>query len=165
VTHLLAVIADTHVRGGSPLLPQRCLDIIARSDLVLHAGDIADLAALERLRAVGPPVIAVKGNVDDAAVVAVLPAVAHVTTAGCTIGVIHDAGSSRGRLERMRARFPAATAVVFGHSHIPMHEAAADGFQIFNPGSPTTRRRQPRHTMGLARIDHGDISFETVLID
>ena len=30
--------------------------------------------------------------------------------------------------------------MVFGHSHLPLHEQASDGFQIFNPGSPTERR-------------------------
>ena len=58
---LLALIADTHVRGGTPLLPERCLDIVAACDVVVHAGDIADLTALERLRAIGPPVVAVRG--------------------------------------------------------------------------------------------------------
>jgi uncharacterized protein len=53
----------------------------------------------------------------------------------------------------MRRRFPDCDAVVFGHSHIPLHETAADGFQIFNPGSPTDRRRRPAHTMGLATVD------------
>ena len=62
-------------------------------------------------------------------------------------------GRRRGRLERMRRRFgDRADAVVFGHSHLPLHERAADGFQIFNPGSPTERRRAPAHTMGLARV-------------
>jgi uncharacterized protein len=53
--------------------------------------------------------------------------------------------------------------VVFGHSHIPLHERDDSGFQIFNPGSPTDRRRQPVHTMGLARVgDDGDLSFELI---
>jgi uncharacterized protein len=53
-------------------------------------------------------------------------------------------------------------AVVFGHSHIPLHEEH-EGFQIFNPGSPTERRRQPRHTMGLARVRAREkIEFELV---
>ena len=57
--------------------------------------------------------------------------------------MVHDAGPRAGRLERMRARFgERADAVVFGHSHLPLHERA-DGFQIFNPGSPTDRRRAP----------------------
>jgi predicted phosphodiesterase len=78
--------------------------------------------------------------------------------------MVHDAGPANGRLERMRRRFPDADAVVFGHSHIPLHESAA-GFQIFNPGSPTDRRRQPRHTMGLARAEGGRVRFELVPLD
>ena len=59
--------------------------------------------------------------------------------------------------------FPDADAVVFGHSHQPLIEAA-DGFQIFNPGSPTERRRSPHHTMGLARIENGGVAFELVVL-
>jgi len=81
------------------------------------------------------------------------------------IALIHDAGPAEGRLERMRRRFPQADALVFGHSHIPLHEVGDDGFQIFNPGSPTDRRRQPRHTMGVARIEQAEIAFELVALD
>jgi predicted phosphodiesterase len=94
-----------------------------------------------------------------------LPQTEQVVVAGCTIGVIHDAGPSQGRLERMRRLFPSASAVIFGHSHIPLHETAADGFQIFNPGSPTVRRRQPRHTIGVAHINEGRISFAHVVFE
>jgi predicted phosphodiesterase len=68
------------------------------------------------------------------------------------------------RLERMRRRFPDADAVVFGHSHIPLHQESG-GFQIFNPGSPTDRRREARHTMGMATVDGGKLSFELVPLD
>ena len=51
--------------------------------------------------------------------------------------------------------------MIFGHSHIPLHEAV-DGFQIFNPGSPTERRRAPERTMGIARVSGGEIAFEHV---
>ena len=63
----------------------------------------------------------------------------------------------------MRRTFPDAAAVIFGHSHIPLHEER-DGFQIFNPGSPTDRRRQPRHTMGVARAHEGRVVFELVTL-
>jgi predicted phosphodiesterase len=53
--------------------------------------------------------------------------------------------------------------VVFGHTHTPEH-AERDGFQIFNPGSPTERRRAPAHTMGMAEIAAGRISFELVVV-
>jgi hypothetical protein len=66
----------------------------------------------------------------------------------------------------MRARFPECSAAVFGHSHIPLHETTADGaFQIFNPGSPTDRRRQPRHTMGEATVHDGALRFALIALD
>ena len=75
--------------------------------------------------------------------------------------IVHDAGAAAGRLRRMRDRFPGCGAMVFGHSHVPLHEA--DGaFQIFNPGSPTDKRRQPGHTMGEALVRDGAVRFELV---
>jgi uncharacterized protein len=44
--------------------------------------------------------------------------------------------------------------VVFGHSHIPM-DLEADGLRLFNPGSPTDKRRQPHGTMGLLEVAGG----------
>src|SRR5215207_4681947 len=44
-----------------------------------------------------------------------------------------------------------ADVIIFGHSHMPLHEQDEDGFQILNPGSPTERRRAPAHKMGLIR--------------
>ena len=93
-----------------------------------------------------------------------LPLVRTVRAGGARIAMIHDAGPSAGRLERMRRRFPEADAVVFGHSHIPLHEERA-GFAIFNPGSPTERRRSPRHTMGIATVEDGRLTFELVALD
>jgi len=71
--------------------------------------------------------------------------------------MIHDSGAAAGRCARMRRWFPAARLVVFGHSHMPLDEVA-DGLRIFNPGSPTDRRRQPRGTMGLLRIERGRLT-------
>jgi hypothetical protein len=85
-----------------------------------------------------------------------LPEERVVEAGGARIAMVHDAGPSTGRLERMRRRFgDRADLVVFGHSHLPLHERAPDGFQIFNPGSPTERRRAPSHTMGLIRVADG----------
>jgi predicted phosphodiesterase len=79
------------------------------------------------------------------------------------IALLHDAGPRRGRLERLRRRFgDRAQAVVFGHSHLPLHETCEDGFQIFNPGSPTDRRRAPAYTMGIARVDGRRVEFELI---
>jgi putative phosphoesterase len=127
--------------------------------LILHAGDFTYPEVLEEIEALGPPVAAVHGNVDTEELRQRLPEARLVDAGGATIGMVHDAGPAHGRLERMRARFPEADAVVFGHSHIPLHEER-DGFQIFNPGSPTDKRVQPHFTMGIAQIDEGRIQFE-----
>jgi putative phosphoesterase len=161
---LVAVISDTHMPRGKRALPDACLARLERADLVLHTGDVVAEAVLVELEAIGPPVLAVHGNVDEGALVRRLPAERTVEVEAAAIGMVHDAGPARGRLERMRRRFPEADAVVFGHSHIPLHESDA-GFQIFNPGSPTDRRRQPRHTMGLARAGCGEVRFELVALD
>jgi putative phosphoesterase len=131
----------------------------------MHAGDFSTAAVLDALESIGPPVAAVSGNVDEPALRARLPERRVVEIGGARIAMVHDAGPSAGRLARMRRAFPDATAVVFGHSHIPLCERDADGFQIFNPGSPTDRRRQPHHTMGLATVSGGAIEFVLVRFD
>jgi predicted phosphodiesterase len=82
------------------------------------------------------------------------PEAAEFGLAGVRVAMLHDSGPAAGRLRRMRRRFPRAGLVVFGHSHIPLDEAG-DGLRIFNPGSPTDRRRQPRGTLGVLRIRDG----------
>jgi putative phosphoesterase len=158
-----ALIADTHV-SGSRRLPARCVELLAGADLVLHAGDISTPAALAEIEAIGPPVHAVHGNVDAPELVRRLPAELTLTAEGVRLALIHDAGPAAGRLQRMRRRFPDADVVVFGHSHMPLHEEE-DGFQLFNPGSPTQRRRAPRHTIGIAVLDSGGIILEHVALD
>jgi uncharacterized protein len=160
---LIAVISDTHLPRGQRRLPDACLERLRSADLILHAGDFSTPEVLHELESIGP-VAGVSGNVDSFALRQLLPESRIVQAGGARIAMVHDAGPAAGRLERMRRRFPDADAVVFGHSHIPLHEEA-DGFQIFNPGSPTDRRRQPRHTMGMATVEDGSVSFELLPLD
>jgi putative phosphoesterase len=162
---VVAVISDTHLPRGERTIPRACVASMRASDLILHAGDFTYPEVLDQLAALGPPVAGVHGNVDTEDLRRVLPEARVVEAGGAKIAMVHDAGPATGRLERMRARFPDADAVVFGHSHIPLHEER-DGFQIFNPGSPTDKRRQPKPTMGMAEIgDDARISFKIVPLD
>ena len=161
----LGIISDTHLPRGARRIPDACLDRLRAADAILHAGDLVDVAVLELLRALGPPLHAIHGNVDTASIRAVLPARVEIELGGVRVGMIHAPGAASGRLRRLRAAFLGCQAVVFGHSHLPLHESDADGFQIFNPGSPTERRRAPRHTMGLATADEGTVRFELVALD
>jgi putative phosphoesterase len=158
---VIAVIADTHMPKGSRRLPPRCVELLGAAEATIHAGDFFDLPVLEEIEALCPTVHAVHGNVDSAVLRQRLPEVEEIRLGEKTVAVVHDAGPARGRLGRLRARFPAADAVVFGHSHLPLHEADG-GFQIFNPGSPTERRRAPRRSMGLLRIERDELTFEHI---
>lgn len=155
----IAIVSDTHLPRGRRRLPDECVARIRAADLLLHAGDVSTVAVLDEIAAIGPPLLAVHGNVDDAGVRARLPERRVVEAGAVRIGMVHDAGPAKGRLARMRRAFPDCDAVVFGHSHIPLLERDAAGFQLFNPGSPTDRRRQPRHTMGEAQVRAGTIEF------
>jgi putative phosphoesterase len=158
---VLAVIADTHMPKGGRRLPDRCTELIGAAEAVIHAGDFLALPALEELRQLNPVVHAVHGNVDEPALRRALPEELTIELGARTVALVHDAGPARGRLGRLRRRFPTADAVVFGHSHLPLLERE-QGFQIFNPGSPTERRRAPRRSMGLLRTEGDALRFEHV---
>jgi len=157
----LAIISDTHMPRGNRALPEACVERLRTADAILHAGDFTALEVLSFLERLGPPVHAVHGNVDDPEVRMRLPAVRLVKAGGAQILMTHDGGPAARRLSRLRARFKQADAVVFGHSHLPLHEEAG-GFHVFNPGSPTERRRAPRHTMGWARAEAGRLEFRLI---
>ena len=167
---LVAIIADTHLPRGARRIPDLCVERMRSADLIVHAGDFSAASVLEEIEALGPPVVAVHGNVDSEELRRRLPEAREVDIGGARLAVVHDAGPAKGRIQRMQLRFPDADAVVFGHSHIPLHESWVSldepgDFQIFNPGSPTDRRREPRHTMGIARVEGGRIAFELVRLD
>jgi putative phosphoesterase len=130
---------------------------LRRADVILHAGDVCTAAVLDELSQYAP-VLAVVGNNDgpDVAAWGATPTV-RTELGGLAIAMIHDSGPAAGRPERMRRRFPGAGLVVFGHSHIPL-DVEAGGIRIFNPGSPTDRRRQPQGTVGVLQIDAGRLA-------
>jgi hypothetical protein len=142
----IAALSDTHLPKGARRLPADCAERLAAADLILHAGDLVAVAFLEELRAFGPPVAAVHGNVDEPALQALLPAERVVEAEGWRIGLVHDAGPRAGREARLARRFPGCGAVVYGHSHLPQVERVG-GVWFLNPGSPTERRRAPVRTM------------------
>jgi putative phosphoesterase len=146
---LIAVVADTHLPRGGRRLPSTCVTLLASADLILHAGDVTREAFLDELESLAP-VVAVHGNVDEAALHERLPASRIVETEGLRIGMIHDAGPAAGRHERLLARFPSCDAVVYGHTHVP-EVASVRGAWILNPGSPTERRRGPYRAIIVVR--------------
>ena len=159
----VAVISDTHLPRGARRLPDACLENLRGADLILHAGDVVGLSALEELRVLGPPVEAVCGNMDEPALQRELPQERVVEAGEARIAMLHIPGPAAGREARLAARFPDCDAVVYGHTHIPQVER----FQhlwILNPGSPTERRRAPTHTMLLLEIRGARIVPELITL-
>lgn len=150
----IVIVSDTHMPKGTRALPEECVDRLRGADLILHGGDVAALAFLDELRALGPPVEAVHGNMDDDELRALLPKEHVVEAGGARIGMVHIPGPLVGREARLVARFPACDAVVYGHTHVPQVELHA-GVWILNPGSPTERRRSPARSMLELEVDGG----------
>ncbi len=152
----IVVLSDTHAPRRWKSCPPAVAAQLRGAGLILHAGDVCTAAVLDELSQYAP-VTAVTGNNDGPDVAAWGAAdTASLTPGGLRIAMIHDSGPATGRLPRMRARFPDADLVVFGHSHIPVNVAAAD-LRIFNPGSPTDRRRQPHGTLGVLHVADGTL--------
>src|SRR5688500_3150770 len=107
---------------GTRRLPDRCRELLSAADAVIHAGDFVAGSVLAELEALCPVVHAVHGNVDEPALRERLPERLEIELGARRLGLIHDAGPARGRLARLRAAFPEADAVVFGHSHLALHE-------------------------------------------
>ena len=143
---IVAAIGDTHLPRGSRRLPEECVRRLQRADLILHAGDHSSLASLQELRALGPPVHAVFGNVDEPALQQLLPEQLVVEVGEARVGITHVPGPRVGREERLVKLFPTCGAVLYGHTHEPQVECHASVW-ILNAGSPTERRRSPVHTM------------------
>jgi putative phosphoesterase len=143
------------------VLPVRCVELCLGADLILHGGDLVSAAVLAELRALGPPVEAVHGNMDEPVLKAQLPKEHVVDVAGVRIGMAHIPGPAAGRAARLRARFPGCDAIVYGHTHVPdvTHDG---GVWILNPGSPTERRRAPSRAMLVLEIEAGQIRPELV---
>ena len=158
---LIAVVSDTHMPKGSRVMPVACVERLRRADLILHAGDLTGTGFLAELSALGPPVEAVYGNMDEPALQATLPRERVVEAAGARIGMIHIPGPRAARAERLLARFPGCDGIVYGHTHVPEVERVDDAW-ILNPGSPTERRKAPERTMLELAVEAGRIAPKLV---
>jgi putative phosphoesterase len=158
----VVVLSDTHAPRRWRTCPPAVAGYLRQADLILHAGDVCTASVLTEL-AEYAPVTAVVGNNDDPSVAAWGAAeTAELDLDGLRVAMVHDSGARTGRLPRMRRRFPGADLVVFGHSHIPLDESAP-GLRIFNPGSPTDRRRQPHGTLGVLEVDDGRLVEASII--
>ncbi|MGH3321584.1 MAG: metallophosphoesterase family protein [Streptosporangiaceae bacterium] len=159
----VAVLADTHAPRRWKSCPPRVAEHLRGVDLILHAGDVCTADVLDELAAYAA-VRVVRGNNDGPDVAAWgAPESLELDLGGLRVAMVHDAGRAMGRTARLRRWFPAADLLVFGHSHIPLDQTGDGGVRIFNPGSPTDRRRQPHGTIGILQIRDGGLVAAEVI--
>ena len=145
---LIGVVSDTHLLGST--IPEHIIEALRGSDLILHAGDILDMAVVEQLSAVAE-VRAVKGNMDRGEVAMGLPERRVIEVEGFKIGLTHGHGAPAGMTYRVREEFGDVDCIVFGHTHQPL-SGVRDGILFFNPGSPTDRMFATRNTVGFLEV-------------
>ncbi|MFN0248433.1 MAG: metallophosphoesterase family protein [Kofleriaceae bacterium] len=136
-TARIVVVADTHSQPH-PGHAQRLL--AHKPDVILHAGDIGDLAVIAELEKLAP-VYAVRGNIDTKA--RELPDVMTLELGGLRMLLVHIAvygPKLRAEVAKL-ARAERASLVVCGHSHVPFI-GVDKGISMFNPGSIGPRRFQ-----------------------
>jgi uncharacterized protein len=154
----IIALADTH----SQPLPKALIEQIKAADLLVHAGDFADVEVYHRLQAL-KELRGVYGNVDGPELREILPRALVFECEGVRIGVAHGDGHYEGIMERLQAVFAGQKLdlVVFGHSHMPQHELI-DGVTYFNPGSPTDMIRAPYLSYGLIDVHDGKFKARIV---
>lgn len=158
----LVVVADTHIRSqSSRTLPPKLYELLDGADAIAHAGDIVSQGVLDDLSRFAT-VHAVLGN-NDHELTGLLPETLELELEGVPIGMVHDSGQAKGREQRMHKRFPDADLVIFGHSHIPWDTVGVNGQLLFNPGSPTERRRQPHPTAGYIDLRGGTVTRRRIV--
>lgn len=122
-------------------------------DAIVHCGDMVDAMAIPLFEAIAP-LEAVAGNNDAAALQHRFGKRKILTFGEVRIGVVHGHdGVGRSTLARAQNAFEdePVDAILFGHSHVPYCEHH-DGVLLFNPGSPTDRRRQREFSYGILRV-------------
>lgn len=157
----IVVVSDTHMPRMNKKLPDRLIRELKSADAILHAGDWTKLAVYEQLLAYAPT-YGVAGNNDGEEIVQKLGLRKMVTLGGCRIGIVHGHGALKRIATEAHAiaefKGEQVDAIVYGHSHIPVLKQAGEGLPlIFNPGSPTDKRRQAKYSFGIFRIEEGKL--------
>ena len=151
-TCLIGLISDTH-----GYLEAGVLEIFARTDLIVHAGDIGKPEILNALTTVAP-VKAVRGNMDYGAWASTLPLFEVVTFGDFMLYVLHD-------LQKLDLD-PAASgvaAVISGHTHRPLIKKE-NGILYLNPGSASQPRHNHPASVGIISVVDAGIEAEIITL-
>lgn len=160
----IGVLSDTHIPQRAKHLPQALLKGLQDVDYMIHAGDWVSLSVYRILKKYGP-VEGVAGNCDGEDIISKFGKKKILQLEGFRIGVMHGEGMKKTTEKRVWDAFAGdkVDLVIFGHTHIPVCKRHK-GVWMFNPGSPTDKRRQARYSFGIITLGD-EIRAEHVFFD
>ena len=129
----IGLISDTHGR-----LRNQVFRVFAEVDRILHAGDIGPADLLVELEALAP-VTAVIGNTDRFDAGPGVPEVARLELGGRRVVVVHGHRLGSPTPAKLRAAYPEADVIVYGHTHRPLVDRARAAL-VVNPGAAGAAR-------------------------
>lgn len=149
----VGVLSDTHIPSKSKRLPEELTIAFRQVDKIIHLGDIISQSVLDELGALAP-VTAVSGNADPEQLKQGLGTKKLINLRGFLIGIVHGHGTSGKTADRAFRTFAGddVDCILFGHSHIPLCEFRGR-ILMFNPGSPTDKRRNKFYSFGILELD------------
>jgi putative phosphoesterase len=149
----IVVLSDTHMPKKSKELPLEVIQSIENTDHILHLGDWQTLDVYNLLQKYAP-LDGVAGNVDGKELSEQLGFKKILSFHGFRFGLVHGhLGKGRTTEDRAFRSFAhdQIDVILFGHSHIPVLKQV-NGITLFNPGSPTDKRREPLFSFGVIEI-------------
>ncbi|WP_303862949.1 metallophosphoesterase family protein [Alkalibaculum bacchi] len=148
----VGVISDTHIPKKTKELPKFVLDTFQGIDSIIHAGDIMTIDVIYQLNEIAP-VTAVAGNNDSVHLHEILGSKKILDIGNFRIGITHGHGQSGKTIDRVIKCFQEdeVNCIIFGHSHMPLSQVYKD-ILLFNPGSPTDKRRNKNYSFGILEI-------------
>jgi uncharacterized protein len=148
----IVVLSDTHLPKRKKGLPTRLLEELKDAEFIIHAGDWQTINVYHELQSYAR-VEGVFGNVDDEEIIGLLSSKKIVEAGGFRFGITHGHGKGKTTEKRAISAFEGekVDCIIFGHSHIPVKRYEGE-MLIFNPGSPTDKRRQKQYSFGVFDI-------------
>lgn len=163
----VGVVSDTHMTGNHRALPKVLMTEFSNVDIILHLGDWVAMEIYDQLAALAP-VEGIAGNNDGMEIIERFGEQKIITLDGVRIGMVHGHTPYSGKGtdgNALRAfEHEQLDCILFGHSHQPLLREE-DGLLLFNPGSPTDKRREKLYSFGLMDIEDGKITARHVFYD
>ena len=111
----VGILSDTH-----SYIDERICSYLCNCNEIWHAGDIGDIAVADQLQALGIPLRAVYGNIDNHEVRITYPEIQYFNCAGVQVLMVHIGGYPPNYNKKTTALLQQYPADVFicGHSHL-----------------------------------------------